>query len=115
MQDQTKRITATVIATIMVLVGIILLLVALTDIASAQEPTLTPDQRRAAEVAKGEAPLSLLGPQAYWGVLCTMQARLASPAYPDTLAGVLTAYYGHPKPLTAQEEALAADVFVFES
>lgn len=110
---ESKRGIAGALAVFMVAVGVLLLFLAAEVLA--QAPTLSPDQRRAAEVAKGEAPLSLLGPSAYVGVLCTMQARLASSAYPDSLAGVLTAYYARPQALTEQEEAIAARIFVFGS
>lgn len=72
---------------------------------------LTPDQQQAAEVAAGEAPASLVGPDAFRGVVCTMVARLESPRFPDTLEGVLAAYYAKPRTLTAQEAEIAAAVF----
>lgn len=59
----------------------------------------------------GEAPVRLLGPAAYINVLCTMANRLASPAFPDTLAQVVAeGYYANPRPLSPTEYALALDI-----
>lgn len=92
---------------------IALFLILLGSPAHAQGETLTPTQRHAAEVAKGEAPISLVGVDGFVGVLCTMQARLADSRFPDTYAGMLRAYYAPPQPLSAQEEAIAVDVLVY--
>lgn len=89
---------------------IALFLILLGSPAHAQGETLTPAQRHAAEVAKGEAPIYLVGFDGFVGVLCTMQARLADPRFPNTYAEMLTAYYAPPRPLSAPEEALAVDV-----
>lgn len=75
----------------------------------------TPEQLVAAQVAAGEAPISLVGVEAFVGILCTMQARLESDRFPSTLPDVLSAYYAPPRSLTAQEEAIAADVLVYGS
>lgn len=74
-------------------------------------PPLTPTQRHAAEVAKGEAPPAWVGLSGYTATLCTMQSRLADPRFPDTLDAVLAAYYAPARELTEQEAGIAADIF----
>jgi len=69
--------------------------------------TLSPIQLRAAEVANGEA-MSLAG---YELVLCTMRNRLESPDFPNSLSGVLRAYYARPRLLSRTDREIAVAVF----
>jgi hypothetical protein len=90
---------------------IALFLILLGSPAHAQGETLTPAQRHAAEVAKGEAPPAWVGTAGYVMALCTIQGRMNDPRFPDTLPGVMTAYYAPPVALTPDEAKIAADVF----
>lgn len=77
----------------------------------AAPPPLAPAQRHAAQVAAGESPIALMGVAGYVGVLCTMINRVADPRFPGDLAAVVKAgYFAPPRPLTAQERDIAADI-----
>jgi len=105
----------TIIQSAILIILVAFLLAYCSGNASAQSATLTPAQRMAAEVAAGEAPVSLVGVGGYVGMICTMTDRLESPRFPNTLLDVLNAYYAPPRALTAQEEAIAIDVLVYGS
>lgn len=64
---------------------------------------------QAAGVAAAEAPISLVGIEAYVGVLCTMRNRLDSPRYPNTIEAMLDAYHAPFQEPTEQEFAIALD------
>jgi len=98
-----------------VLLIVLFLLTLPVQAGGASSDPLTPDQLHAAQVAAGEAPIAMVGVDGFVGVLCTMQARLESNRFPSTLPEVLSAYYAPPRPMTAQEEAIAEDVLVYGS
>lgn len=88
------------------LLAYLLMLLAQQSTVDAVPPSIV----QAASVVAGEAPISLVGIDGHLNTLCTVRNRLDSPRYPNTLDGVMAAYYAPPRTPTADELAFAAAI-----